>query len=311
MLKKLSIFVLCAVMLIACSTGTATTSSSTPAKPSEASSTPSVEKSLPPQSVQNITWEKDYLPQFAEPEAGTPIVTLHTTMGDIKMMTFPSAAPLAVENFVTLCKEGKYDNVIFHRVINDFMVQTGDPKGTGSGGQSIWGHTFEDEFTPHLHNFRGAVSMANAGVMTNGSQFFINQARPDSPNALKLEDGPQLFANWKLAELDNYYTTLVLNEQLRTSKTTEEIKAFIEEKNVEINAELEKGITEEEMLLYETALQKYLEVGGNSFLDYKHTVFAHVIEGMDVVDAIAGVATTNDKPNEEIKIINTTVEIAK
>lgn len=101
--------------------------------------------------------------------------TLKTNYGDIALALFPDQAPKAVENFLTHAKNGYYDNVLFHRVINDFMIQTGDPEGTGRGGESIWGKPFKDEFSKGLFNIRGALSMANAGPATNGSQFFIVQ----------------------------------------------------------------------------------------------------------------------------------------
>ena len=88
-----------------------------------------------------------------------------------------------MENFLTHARNGYYNGIIFHRVINDFMIQGGDPTGTGMGGESIWGDPFEDEFTPDARNFRGALSMANAGPGTNGSQFFIVQAGPETIDA--------------------------------------------------------------------------------------------------------------------------------
>ncbi|WP_124058113.1 peptidylprolyl isomerase [Vaginisenegalia massiliensis] len=100
-------------------------------------------------------------------------VTMHTNLGDIEFVLFEDLAPKTVKNFVELAKKGYYDGVIFHRVIKDFMIQGGDPTGTGMGGESIYGAKFEDEFTPELFNLRGALSMANAGPNTNGSQFFI------------------------------------------------------------------------------------------------------------------------------------------
>lgn len=114
--------------------------------------------------------------QFAPPKAGETVAIMKTSMGDIKIKFFPNEAPKAVENFITHAKNGYYDNVIFHRVINDFMIQGGDPTGTGMGGESIWNKPFEDEFSEKLRNYRGALSMANRGENTNGSQFFIVQA---------------------------------------------------------------------------------------------------------------------------------------
>ncbi|KAJ6386186.1 hypothetical protein OIU77_029202 [Salix suchowensis] len=101
-------------------------------------------------------------------------VILHTTMGDVHMKLYPEECPKTVENFTTHCRNGYYDNLIFHRVIKGFMIQTGDPMGDGTGGQSIWGREFEDEFHKSLRHDRPfTVSMANAGANTNGSQFFI------------------------------------------------------------------------------------------------------------------------------------------
>ncbi|WEV54156.1 peptidylprolyl isomerase [Leuconostocaceae bacterium ESL0723] len=115
-------------------------------------------------------------PQLDPSQVKGPLVTIVTTMGDIEVKLFPEAAPATVKNFVTHAKDGYYDGVIFHRVIKDFMIQTGDPEGTGMGGESIYGHPFEDEISDKLFNLRGALSMANAGPNTNGSQFFIVQA---------------------------------------------------------------------------------------------------------------------------------------
>ncbi|KAK0666241.1 hypothetical protein QBC41DRAFT_154772 [Cercophora samala] len=105
-------------------------------------------------------------------ETGTSAI-IHTTYGDIHIRLFPDAAPKAVENFVTHSKRGYYNNTIFHRVIRKFMIQGGDPLGDGTGGESIWGREFEDEFSTLKHDKPYTVSMANAGPNTNGSQFFI------------------------------------------------------------------------------------------------------------------------------------------
>ncbi|KAF5292653.1 hypothetical protein FQR65_LT11205 [Abscondita terminalis] len=102
---------------------------------------------------------------------------VHTIFGDINIQLFPKDTPKAVENFCVHSKNGYYNGHIFHRVIKGFMIQTGDPTGNGTGGESIWGGEFEDEFRPHLRHDRPyTVSMANAGPNTNGSQFFITLA---------------------------------------------------------------------------------------------------------------------------------------
>ncbi|EME80172.1 uncharacterized protein MYCFIDRAFT_166558 [Pseudocercospora fijiensis CIRAD86] len=104
--------------------------------------------------------------------------TIHTTMGDISIRLFPQHAPKAVENFTVHSRKNYYNGIIFHRVIRKFMIQTGDPLGDGTGGESIWGKEFEDEFTPELrHDKPYTVSMANAGPGTNASQFFITTER--------------------------------------------------------------------------------------------------------------------------------------
>ena len=104
-----------------------------------------------------------------------PQATIKTNLGTIKVQLFKEQAPKTVDNFIQLAQKGYYDGVIFHRVIPDFMIQGGDPTGTGRGGESIYGKPFADEFSDELFNFTGALSMANAGPNTNGSQFFIVQ----------------------------------------------------------------------------------------------------------------------------------------
>lgn len=109
--------------------------------------------------------------------ANNPVVTLETNSGNITLELFPQVAPKACENFIALAKKGYYDGVIFHRVIKGFMIQGGDPTGTGRGGESIWGNAFEDEFSPYtLFEKKGLLAMANSGRNTNKSQFFITTA---------------------------------------------------------------------------------------------------------------------------------------
>ena len=135
-------------------------------------------------------------PQLRRQLKGNPVVILHTNMGDITLELFKKRAPKTVKNFVTHAKNGYYDGVIFHRVIEDFMIQGGDPTGTGMGGESIYGESFEDEFSEELYNIRGALSMANAGPNTNGSQFFIvqNQHLPYSKKEIARGGWPEPIA---------------------------------------------------------------------------------------------------------------------
>ncbi len=157
-----------------------------------------------------------------------PQILLSTNHGDIVLELFPEAAPKTVENFVGLTEKWYYDGIIFHRVIRDFMIQGGDPTGTGMGGKSLWFKSFEDEFlNKTLTHKKWVLSMANAGRNTNGSQFFIVTA----------EDA--------------------------------------------------------------------------SFLDGKHTIFGHVVSGLDIVEQIERLPTDrNDRPQLEVKIEKATV-IAK
>ena len=128
-------------------------------------------------------------PQLSLDEVEGPKAVIETTMITITAQLFPKYAPKTVENFVKLAEKNYYDDVIFHRVIPDFMIQGGDPTGTGMGGESSFGGSFQDEFSEELYNLRGALSMANAGPDTNGSQFFIVQT-PEIPYAKKeLERG--------------------------------------------------------------------------------------------------------------------------
>ena len=137
-----------------------------------------------------------HLPQVDIETTEGPIATIKTNHGDLRIKLFPEQAPKTVANFVALSKDGYYDGVIFHRIIKDFMIQGGDPTGTGMGGESIYGESFEDEFSEELYNIRGALSMANAGPNTNGSQFFIvqNQHLPYSKKEIARGGWPEPIA---------------------------------------------------------------------------------------------------------------------
>lgn len=189
----------------------------------------------------------DDICQYSMPVSGELVATLKIKdFGDIKVKFFQTIAPLAVENFITHAKEGYYDGLTFHRVMEEFMIQGGDPSGTGYYGESIWGKTFKDEFSLHLMPVRGALCMANSGANTNGSQFFIVQ-------------------------------------------TTMSQEEYIDEL---LSAGIDRDLVD-----------YYKENGGAAWLFGAHTVFGQVYEGMDVVDAIAAVATdSHDKPLDEVII---------
>ncbi|MET3874083.1 peptidylprolyl isomerase [Puniceicoccus vermicola] len=128
--------------------------------------------------------EEDLSTVAAEWKEKEPMtVVFETTQGDVEIELMPSVAPLAVANFVTHIEEGYYDGLTFHRVIPGFMIQGGDPQGSGRGGESIWGKPFPDEFSPEVRfNEKGLLAMANAGPETNGSQFFITTSTPQYLN---------------------------------------------------------------------------------------------------------------------------------
>ncbi len=179
----LTVFML--ILLSAC--GTAADDSKVPEKEKEkvAGQAPTEENSVNDQEE-----ELSMYPQLSkEVAANEALVVMNTTLGPIKIKLFPEQAPKTVENFLTHAENGYYDGIIFHRVIKDFMIQGGDPTGTGMGGESIYGNTFEDEFSEELFNLNGALSMANAGPGTNGSQFFIVQASQAPGSVKQLEDG--------------------------------------------------------------------------------------------------------------------------
>lgn len=120
-----------------------------------------------PMSVTNMANAEDAM-------GANPVVVLETNQGNVEIKLYADVAPKAVENFVGLVKKDYYNGLIFHRVIKGFMIQGGDPTGTGMGGESLWGTDFEDEVTPSVQfNKAGLLAMANRGPATNGSQFFI------------------------------------------------------------------------------------------------------------------------------------------
>lgn len=208
------------------------------------------------------------LKQFADIEEGEVYAKINIEgYGTITVKFFPEEAPKAVENFITHAKEGYYDGVTFHRILDDFMIQGGDPTGTGAGGESIWGASFEDEFAEDLHPYRGALCMANAGSNTNGSQFFIVQA--DAAYIASMEE--MLQAQYEVT----------LGEYIKMGYDTE--------------------LTDEQVKNYET-------YGGTPWLYEHHTVFGQVMDGFDVLDAVAGVKT-NSSGTPESPVVITSIEV--
>lgn len=190
---------------------------------------------------QKTETEKETLNQLTFPQLNDTVksdetkVTIDTTMGTITLKLFPKIAPKAVENFITHAKEGYYNNVSFHRVIKDFMIQTGDPKGDGTGGESIWKKPFKNEPSKQLYHLRGALSMANAGKDTNGSQFFIVQNNADASDGLLDVEYPQkiidAYKKGGVPSLDGDYTVFgqVINgmdivDKIAKTKTDEKDK---------------------------------------------------------------------------------------
>ncbi len=248
--------------------------------------------------ISTVYADKDYGFQMEKPQVGDTIAVMHTSKGDISIRLFPEAAPKAVQNFTTHAKDGYYDGLTFHRVIDDFMIQGGDPEGTGAGGKSIWGNTFEDEFDQKLLNIRGALSMANSGVNTNGSQFFIVQA--DAETFGTREDYEYSRADVEAQALQ-FYTQMV------SYYGEDTVKAYYGTAEQFIESSIPPY---EYDAIPDAVWDLYEKQGGSISLDGAwrrsggHTVFGHVFEGMDIVDAIAAVETDDsDKPKEDV-IIN-------
>lgn len=239
--------------------------------------------------------------QLEAPEVGEKIAVMHTSMGDVSIRFFPEAAPKAVQNFLTHAENGYYDGLTFHRVIEDFMIQGGDPEGTGSGGESIWGESFEDEFDQKLLNLRGSLSMANSGVNTNGSQFFINQASAESFSG---KDSYKSYSD-SYKEYEDLYNAYVSYYGDSFQAVYPSLQAMLD---VSAIAPISDWVPAEVWALYE-------KNGGNIHLDGAwrvwggHTVFGQVFDGMDVVDAIAAVEVDSDsnKPLTDVIIQSITV----
>lgn len=208
--------------------------------------------------------EKAYGGQFDKVKKGETVAEIVIKdFGSINVKFFPDKAPKAVENFVTHAKEGYYDGLTFHRIINEFMIQGGDPEGTGTGGESIWNKDFEDEFSDDLHPVRGALCMANAGPNTNGSQFFIVQSHP-----MQQED------------IENVLTV----NKMPVGKTfLESYTTYVKEVT---------GVS-----WGDDVMKIFMEKGGAPWLQGQHTVFGQIYDdaSYDVLDAVAGVEKADEQ----------------
>lgn len=257
--------------------------------------------------------EREACIQFSENSDGTltaasfdsslPVAVIEVeNFGTIRAVLFEEQAPKAVENFITHAEEGYYDGLTFHRIIDDFMIQGGDPVGDGTGGESIWGEPFEDELSDSLRHFNGALSMANSGKNSNGSQFFIVQ-QSDGEGLTDqyfdmIEEENKKSVSDKVKEAMDYYTSLGATEE-----DLEQIEPLLKKQYENAN----KGETD----FPEVVREYYRQVGGTPHLDKMHTVFGQVIEGMDVVDAIAAVEKTDEQqgiPAEPVVISKITIE---
>lgn len=264
-MKKRMITILSSIVLLLAVTGCSSNNTAQGAPGESATDKTEVSQKEEDTAKKEESKAQTKLLQTQMPKEGDEIAVITTNMGVMKVMFFPEIAPKAVENFKTHAQNGYYDGLIFHRVIDDFMIQGGDPTGTGTGGESIWGKPFEDEFSPKLHNFRGALSMANSGPNTNGSQFFIVQTKTVDENAVKAI------------------------EEAKNSK--EQVPIKVKENEVySIND-----------IFPEEVMKHYAEAGGAIHLDYVfgsiHTVFGQVYEGMDTVDKIAAAEVDSPQTN--------------
>lgn len=239
----------------------------------------------------------------AEVDPSLPVAVIEVEgYGTIKAVLFEEDAPKTVENFIGLAESGYYNGLTFHRIIDQFMIQGGDPNGDGSGGESIWGEPFEDELNSNLRHFNGALSMANSGKDTNGSQFFIVQQSDgsdyDDSYFESIETGNKKSVSAKVEESLEYYKSLGASED-----DLKQIKEILKEQYESQN----KGETD----FPDEVKEYYRQVGGTPHLDKMHTVFGQVIEGMDVVDKIARVKKSDAEsgiPEEPVVIQSITIE---
>lgn len=234
--------------------------------------------------------------QLEKPNKGEQIAILHTDEGDMYVRLFPEAAPKAVSNFIALAQKGYYNGLTFHYVRQGFILQSGDPTATGTGGASATGEPFEDEFDSKLLNLYGSLAMASKAPDSNGSQFYINQKNADAFGAREAYT-----PEYREAAAKDMYKSA-----LEQTKLTEE--EFAEKYGIKTWQDFI-----EETYVYdwvpEEVWDAYLKNGGNLHLDGAfrrsggHTVFGQIFEGLDVMEDIANAVTNSDyKPLVDIHI---------
>ena len=213
--------------------------------------------------------------QLDLPQEGEEIAVITLESGEvIKLRFFPDEAPKTVYNFKKHAIDGYYNGLTFHRIIEGFMIQGGDPKGDGTGGESVWGGSFSDEFNKNLVNIDGSVSMANSGPDTNGSQFFINATGGWNSSWDNFQQGFEVYKQ------DPEVFTAYYGSWVDMDKMTSDVKKLYEEQGGN------------------PTLDGYYSTTGKG-----HAVFAQVFEGMDNVFALSQVSTdSNNKPTEDVVI---------
>ncbi len=214
--------------------------------------------------------------QLEAPQKGEEIAVVTLAGGEsFKIRFFPEAAPKAVYNFKLHALQGYYNGLTFHRIMKNFMIQGGDPAGNGTGGQSVWGESFADEFSKNLLNIDGAVSMANSGANTNGSQFFINATQNEAQ--INWSEYQNIFDIYKQ---DPEAFQAAYGKCIDMDKMTDEVKKLYQEHGGNIH------------------LDGYYSTDGTG-----HTVFGQVFEGMEDVIKISQTQTNeNNSPLNAVVI---------
>lgn len=240
--------------------------------------------------------EEQYGFQLELPKAGETIAIMHTSHGDIHIRLFPEGAPKAVENFLAHASSGYYDGLTFYQIVHEQSVKSGDPKADGTGGESKWGGTFEDEFDKKLLNLRGALSMDHetSDTNANGSRFMIITADKEDFGTRESYTDENINSFYKAA-----FEYLCRQQGDTFKKQYRNWEAFKAEQHDEV---VYDWVPEEVWDIYETQ-GGVISFDGAWGRSGGHTVFGQIYQGLDVVDAIAGVeADSHGKPVKDVVI---------